>query len=141
MKKLGKKAIVLIGGIVLAIWMTGCGKQNLTEARKERLEAAERNIKLQNEMKRLSGELERQKDLLANCDREKQAGQTRIEGVLSSAIQMNAEQQEGIKKLESQIQELKKENENLKARVRELETELQKIKGPPGPAPLDSGTK
>jgi len=126
MKRQGQKAFILAVGIVLIPLIAGCEEeQNISSTnssvRKHQIIAAE-NMRLKNELKQRDKEIEKQKELLEKCLKEKNAWkeksqqnvQEQVNKVLTVVMEKN--------------QELREENEKLKAQIEQLEKELEEAK-------------
>jgi len=115
MKKILHKAIILVIGICFFIVLiTGCEEQELSD-KKARLIATE-NIELKEQIKQLDKEIEKQKNLVKQCEGDKEVlkgqldggMQDMMSGVLESIVQENKSLQEENAKLKTQIEQLKK---------------------------------
>jgi dynactin complex subunit len=115
MKRQNQKAVILIVCVAIML-IAGCNEQNTSKSgiRKSRLMAAEN--------KRLEKEIEKHKELLANCLEEKgdlqeqmqKSGQSRMINLLEAVTEKNAELHLIIDGLEAEIEQLDKELEELK---------------------------
>ena len=102
--------------LILAVSM-GCEENNLPDAKKSRLIAVE-NMQLKEQIKQRDAEIEKQKQLLAECEAEKnklhQLKQEHVGQLMGTALAGFSEEN----------QQLKRENESLKAQVEALKKEL-----------------
>lgn len=129
MKKVIRKGFVLAVSAVVIMLIAGCEEQQLQNAKKSRLIAAE-NMQLKKELERLSSdieelkklhgkEIEKQQEQLAKCQEEKETWKEKsrqnirnqVNSVLDAIMKKNAK--------------LRKENKKLKAQVEQLEAQAQ----------------
>ena len=117
MKRSGKISVILAVVVFAVIALvTGCEEQNLSDTRKSRLVAAE-NTQLKKDLDQRDEEIEKQKKLLAECIKEKEA----LDAELQKDLEAMAESV--IKDFEEVIK-FKEENDKLQAQVEELQKRL-----------------
>lgn len=142
MKKLGCKTLGAVMLIAVVVATTGCQEQSTTK--KSKVIAAE-NIELKNELAQQDNEIQRQKDLLEQCQQQnetlkeqaKKNMQDQLNAVLSGVVKQNSDLKQKIKALEEQLKELKEHKAMLQAQVEQLEKKFkEKEIESPGLKPL-----
>ncbi len=134
MKPSARKAFVLLIGVGVVL-ITGCAGQQASPNVKQSRTIAAENIKLKKQLERQNREIEtlkaqhleeidKQKELLATCQREKE--------VLKNKAQQNIrEQVHGVlDPVMSEYEKLREENNELKAQIEKLQKEIEQSKDP-----------
>jgi uncharacterized protein YlxW (UPF0749 family) len=122
MKGIVKKQVVLAAGIVFVIMLiAGCEEQNVPNAKKSRLVAAE-NMQLKKELNQLgvkleqrNREIEKQKGLLDKCLQEKKTLEEKVNenveelvgGIMDIFTEENARLQKEIDRLKKEVEKFK----------------------------------
>ncbi len=128
MKRMTIKVIFLaIAGVVFT---AGCEEENQIDIKKSRLIAIE-NKQLKKQSKQLRDEIEKQKELLEQCEEAKKAKKVKVkqpakyqlDGILGDVLEENQALRKENKKLQTEIGQLKME-------IMELKRELEIHKGP-----------
>lgn len=115
MKKSAGKALVLIVGVVfVAMFITGCEEQAVSDTKKAKL-IAEENRQLKDQLQQRSKEIERQKDMLAECQEQKK--------VLQGQTQEKMETMMGVL-----LETMGKESARMQQENQELKAEIEKLK-------------
>lgn len=117
MKRSGKASVILAVAIFAFIALvTGCEEQNLSDARKSRLVAAE-NMQLKKDLAQRDEEIEKQKKLLAECIEEQKIAAEQVQKSLKELSDT------ALKDFE-EIIILKQENSELRAKLDQLQKRL-----------------
>jgi len=117
MKRWTQKAVILAVGVVIML-TAGCEKEN---------PLAKENIQLKEQLEQRDKEIEKQKELLAQCLQEKENWGEQIQESIKSLTDSAIKDLEEIGKLREENVKLKSQTEQLETHVQQLEKELKKI--------------
>jgi len=119
MKRIKLSALPVFVLFALVLFSGSCRESGSISNRKARLIANE-NMELKNQVKSLEQEINKQKELLAKCEKEKLDIQTEA----TEAVEMNIPLFEVISEIERELNNKAAENKELNEKIAELEAKL-----------------
>lgn len=120
MKRWTQKAVILAVGVVIML-TAGCEKEN---------PLANENMQLKEQLEQRDKEIEKQKELVAKCQQEKEDWAEQIEEDTKSLTDGAIKDMEEIGRLSEENAKLKVQIEQLEVHIQQLEKELKKIAAP-----------
>jgi len=117
MKGTAQKVLILAVGTIVFVLIAGCQEQELTDAKKSRLVAAE-DIELKKELEKRSREIKRQEELLTKCQEEKKLRQEKADENIGLKKELEQRGRE-IERIKEQHSKEIKRQEALLAKCRE----------------------
>ena len=116
MKQTARKTLVLtIGMVAIVMLIAGCEEQQ-SIPKKSRLVATE-NQQLKEQLQQREQEIEKQKELVAKCQKEKEVLRESVNRSTSVLMEHFTVENEALK---ARVEELQKENDRLKAEIEQL---------------------
>ena len=109
--------LAIVAGFVFA---AGCEEETMSTSKKDRLISAE-NIQLRDKLEQLEKQLEKQKELLGQCQQEKQTLQEQVKDYEGKSKQKVETMMSLIlQSVGKETEKLRQENERLKVQIEEL---------------------
>lgn len=114
----GKLLVLAI--VVSFVFAAGCEEETMSGSKKDRLISAE-NIRLRDKLEQLEKQLEKQKELLGQCEQEKQTLQEQVKDCDEKSKQkVQTMMSLVLQSVGKETEKLRQENERLKAQIDEL---------------------
>ncbi|MBA7617616.1 hypothetical protein ES703_24931 [subsurface metagenome] len=120
MKRWTQKAVILAVGVVIML-IAGCEKEN---------PLAKENMQLKEQLEQRDKEVEKQKELIAQCLQEKEDWKERTQEDIKGLTENALKDLEEIGRLREENVKLKSQTEQLETHVQQLEKELKKLAVP-----------
>jgi len=120
MKRWTQKAVILAVGVVIML-IAGCEKEN---------PLANENMQLKEQLEQRDKEVEKQKELIAQCLQEKEDWKERTQEDIKGLTENALKDLEEIGRLREENVKLKSQTEQLETHVQQLEKELKKLAVP-----------
>ena len=102
--------------VALVLFSGSCRESGSISTKRAQL-IANKNMELKKQVQSLKQEINKQKELLAKCEKEKL-------NIQAKAVEMNEPILDAISKIGRELEDKKAENEELKEKIAELETKL-----------------